>query len=112
MISRKKSRPISKMIISELDAMVAEFDREFIADSFGPVDRKAKARMSRAKRKPGRPRVGAGSQAICVTIEKSLLQRADRLARRLGVSRAKLIAVGLARIVKSAGRAAPPHHET
>ncbi len=100
-MSRKNSRPISEMTVGELDAMAAEFDREFIADTFGPMDDEAKARHLRAKKKRGRPRVGAGSQVISVTIEKGLLKRADRLAKRLGMSRAKLIAVGLFRIMSS-----------
>ncbi len=102
MSPRKNSRPIAKMITKELDAMVAEFDREFVADSFGPMDGKARARLGRAKRKRGRPRVGAGSQVVSVTIEKRLLKKVDRLAKRIGVSRAKLIAVGLLKITKAA----------
>jgi len=98
----KKSRPITKMSTTALDAMVAEFDREFVADSFGPMDSKARAHLHRAKRKRGRPRVGAGSQVVSVTIEKRLLRKVDRLAKRLGVSRAKLIAVGLLKITKAA----------
>ncbi len=90
------------MTTEELDAMVAEFDREFVADSFGPMDNKAKERHQRAKKKRGRPRVGAGSQMVSVTIEKRLLKKVDRLAKRLGVSRAKLIAVGLLKVMKAA----------
>lgn len=102
MSPKKNARPIAKMTTKELDAMVAEFDREFVADNFGPMDGKAIARIGRAKRKRGRPRVGAGSQVVSVTIEKRLLKKVDRLARRLGVSRAKLIAVGLLKIMKAA----------
>jgi len=102
MSPRKKTRPIAKMTTRELDAMVAEFDREYAADSFGPMDSKAKARLCRAKGKRGRPRVGAGSQMVSVTIEKRLLKKVDRLAKRLGVSRAKLIAVGLLKIMRAA----------
>ncbi len=100
-MSRKNSRPISEMTVGELDAMAAEFDREFIADTFGPMDDEATTLHRRMKRKRGRPRVGAGSQVISVTIEKGLLKRADRLAKRLGMSRAKLIAVGLFRIMNA-----------
>jgi len=100
-MSRKNSRPISEMTVGELDAMAAEFDREFIADTFGPMDDEARALHRRMKKKRGRPRVGAGSQAISVTIEKGLLKRADRLAKGLGMSRAKLIAVGLLRIMNA-----------
>lgn len=101
---KNSSRSIAKMTTLQLDSMVAEFDREFIADSFGSMDAKSKARHRQAKKKRGRPRVGAGSQVISVTIEKRLLRRADRLARRLGISRAKLIAVGLLRMMKAGGR--------
>ncbi len=101
MSARKNSRSIAKMTTAELNSMVTEFDREFVADSFGTMDPKARARYRRAKRKRGRPQVGAGSQVISVTIERSLLRRADRLARRLGISRAKLIAVGLLTAMKA-----------
>ena len=103
--SRAKSTPISKMSTEDLDAMVAEFDREFIADTFGPMTQAAKERHQRArKKKRGRPRVGSGTKMISVTVEKTLLKRVDRLAKRLGMSRAKLIAVGLWRVVKAADR--------
>ncbi len=102
MSPKKTSRPIAKMTTKALEAMVAEFDREFVADSFGPMDSNARARLRRAKRKRGRPRVGAGSQVVSVTIERRLLKKVDRLAKRLGVSRAKLIAVGLLKITKAA----------
>ncbi len=39
---------------------------------------------------------------ISLTIEKRLLKKVDRVAKRLGVSRAKLIAVGLLKITKAA----------
>ena len=102
MSSKKNSRPIAKMTTKELDAMFAEFDREFVADGFGPVGGKARARLRRAKTNRGRPRVGAGSQVVSVTIERRLLKKVDRLAKRLGVSRAKLIAVGLLKITRAA----------
>lgn len=104
MSARRNSTSIAKMTISQLDAMVAEFDREFIADSFGPMDAKAKALHQRAKKKRGRPRLGAGSQVISVTIEKRLLRQVDQLARQLGISRAKLIAVGLFKMMKAGAR--------
>lgn len=107
MSPKKNPRPIAKRTTKELDAMVAEFDREFVADSFGSMDGTAKECLKRAKRKRGRPRVGAGSQMVSVTIEKRLLKKVDRLAKRLGVSRAKLIAVGLLKITKAAE---PPEH--
>ena len=51
--------------------------------------------LARARRKPGRPPVGAGAKRIQVTVERSLLQRADDLAERENVTRAEVIARGL-----------------
>jgi len=39
--------------------------------------------------------VGAGAKRIQVTVERSLLQRADDLAKRENVTRAQVIARGL-----------------
>ena len=94
---RKKvgTKPVDKLTKAQLDKMAAEFDREFVADTFGPSTAEAKERLRRAKRKRGRPRIGAGSKAISVTIEKTLLKRIDRLVKRRKTTRAKLISRGL-----------------
>jgi hypothetical protein len=101
-----KRTAVASLTSEVLDKMSAEFDREFVADTFGPPPRAVTARLRRAKRKPGRPRVGAGTKAISVTIEKTLLQRVDRLAKRRKTSRAKLIAQGLQTVLKDAATAA------
>lgn len=72
-----------------------EFDKEFAADTFGPMPPEAEAKWQKAKRKPGRPRVGQGTQVISVSLEKGLLARSDALAERLGIARSALIAYGL-----------------
>jgi hypothetical protein len=95
-----RSKPVDKRTKAELDEMSAEFDREFVADTFGPPTPETKKRLLRAKRKPGRPRVGAGSKPISVTVERTLLSRIDRIARRRGTTRAKLIARGLRAVLK------------
>ncbi|MBU0718558.1 MAG: hypothetical protein KJ749_09950 [Planctomycetes bacterium] len=102
---RKKTeaKPVKKLTNAELQRMSAEFDREFVADTFGPPTPDAKARLRRAKRKPGRPRIGEGSKAISVTVEKTLLCKVDRIAKRDGTTRAKLIAWGLKAILKKDG---------
>lgn len=87
------------MTNDEIEAMSAEFDREFIADTFGPIPAGVKARLERARRKRGRPRVGAGAKAISVTIEKTLLRRVDRIAKLRETTRARLIASGLQTVV-------------
>ncbi len=95
-----KAKPVGKRTGAELDKMSAEFDREFVADTFGPPTPEAKKRLRNAKRKRGRPRVGAGSKPISVTVEKTLLSRVDRLAKRRKTTRAKLIARGLKAVLK------------
>jgi hypothetical protein len=45
--------------------------------------------------KRGRPRTGKGVKVIALSVEKSLLARADARAKAEGVSRAALIARGL-----------------
>ena len=92
---KTKAKSVKKLTRAELEKMSAEFDREFVADTFGPPTPEAKAQLRRAKRKPGRPRIGAGSKAISVTVEKTLLWRVDRIAKRLRTTRARLIARGL-----------------
>jgi hypothetical protein len=93
-------RAASKTNDRDLDRTTAEFDREFVADTFGPLTPQAKARWQKAKRKRGRPRVGAGAKPVTVTIEKTLLRQVDVIARRCHTSRAALIARGLRRMVQ------------
>jgi hypothetical protein len=98
---KKRGKPHTAMTTAELRAATAEFDREFVADTFGPPTPQQRAQDSRARRKRGRPRVGRGAKTISVTIEKGLLAKTDRLARRLGTSRATLIARGLRSVIES-----------
>ena len=84
-----------------------EFDREFVVDSFKPPSPKARARWQEAKHKRGRPAVGKGSKVVSVSIERGLLERSDELARRMRISRARLIARGLRAVLASQGIEAP-----
>jgi hypothetical protein len=64
--STKKNRrmPHTAMTTTELRAATAEFDREFVADTFGPPTPQQRAQDRRARRKRGRPRVGQGAKTI------------------------------------------------
>ncbi len=93
------AKPYGEMSTAELRRATAEFDREFVGDTFGPPSARQRAQLARARRKPGRPRVGAGAKTISVTVEEGLLLQADRLAKRLHVPRAVLIARGLRAVV-------------
>ncbi len=82
------------------EAVAAEFDREFVVDTFRPLSAAQRRQWNRiraktGRAKPGRPRVGGGVERVSVTIERSLLKLEDREAKRLGISRARLIAMGL-----------------
>jgi hypothetical protein len=96
-------KPYQEMNTDELAEATAEFDKEFVADTFGPMTPEMRARWEAAKRKPGRPRDGQGVQVISVSIEKELLARSDALAKRKKISRARLIARGLKAVLAAEG---------
>lgn len=81
-----------------------EFDREFIIDTFAEPSSRDRARFEAARRKPGRPREGHGAQVISVSVERRLLAVCDELARKLGITRARLIARGLRAVLAAEGR--------
>jgi hypothetical protein len=105
MAKRFKTKAFSAMTADELAEATAEFDREFIADEFGPPDAAARARWARAKRRAGRPIRGRGAKPISVTVELGILKRTDRLAKKLKVSRAQLIERGLRTVLRQYERA-------
>ena len=78
---RKQAKPFWEMNTEQLAAATAEFDKEFIADTFRPMTVAERARWQRIKRKPGRPRKGRGVKVISVSVEKDLLKQSDALAR-------------------------------
>ena len=88
------SKPYWEMTTAELREATKEFDQEFIGDTFRPPTPQQRARFERA-RKRGRPRNGLGAKTISVTVEKRVLARTDRLAKKLHVPRAVLVARGL-----------------
>jgi hypothetical protein len=54
------------------------------------------------RRGPGRPVRGRGAKPVNVTIEKGLLERADRYAADQGITRAELVARALDRLLPKA----------
>ncbi len=96
-MSGKKSlvRSYERMSLDDLREATKQFDEEMAVDrsrALTPAERKA---WEKARRKPGRPRRGAGAKVISVSVERGLLARCDALARTLGISRASLIERGL-----------------
>jgi hypothetical protein len=79
----------------ELAAETAEFDREMVVSKSRALTPAERHTWEEARRKPGRPKRGAGVKVISVSVERRLLDRSDALARSLGISRAALIERGL-----------------
>jgi hypothetical protein len=92
------------MKADELAEATAAYGREMAIDAFRPLTKAERVRWNRARRNPGRPRRGKGVKVISVSVEQDLLLASDRLARRLGVSRARLIERGLRVILEGAGK--------
>jgi hypothetical protein len=101
---RKASKHFHTMKTSDLAEATAAYGREMIVDEFKTLSKSARDCWERAQRKPGRPRRGKGVKVISVSVEQNLLQRSDKLARSLGVSRARLIERGLRVVLASDGK--------
>lgn len=93
--TRKGHKAFRTMRAGELAEATAAYGQEMIIDDFKPMSKPARDRWQRALRKPGRPRRGKGVKVIAVSVEQDLLQRSDRLAKELNISRARLIERGL-----------------
>ena len=86
---------------AEKQRVVAEFDKEFVPTRpLTPAQRKL---WQKARRKPGRPKVGQGVKVISLSVERGLLKRADALARQRKLSRAELVAQLLHAALAKAG---------
>ena len=92
---KKMWKPYTEMNTAELGEATAEFDKEFISDTFKPLSPKQRRLWNNVKRGRGRPKVGKGVKVISVSIEKSLLAEFDRLAKKANLSRARLISHGM-----------------
>jgi len=99
----KKNRPYDRdqfMAFSEAQRrrIVAQLEAETPQRRLArsrPLNAAERKRWRRFQQKLGRPRVGRGSQAISLTIEKGLLDQADAFAKRRGLSRSQLVAESL-----------------
>ncbi len=91
-----------RLSIEDLRKATKAFNQEMIVDRSRPLSAVERRAWETARRKPGRPRRGAGVKVVSVSVERELLARSDALARDLGISRASLIELGL-RVVLEAG---------
>jgi hypothetical protein len=105
MAMSKERKKYWNMTGDELAKATQEFDQENVAETFGPMTPRAEAAWRKARRK--RPRVRSRAdkalKVVSVGIEAGLLERADHLARKRGISRAKLVEEGLKSVLAKNG---------
>ena len=97
---RARRKPLD---LEQLAKSASEFDHEFVVDGFAEPSSAQRSLFERARRKPGRPKEGRGAQVISVSVERSLLERSDALAKTMGITRARLVARGLKAVLAAEG---------
>jgi hypothetical protein len=104
----KFSRPDGSFDFEALtDAQKEEFYQEcetISADKAKPLTPAQRRLHARTKRR-GRPRKGKGAEIISLSIEKTLLRQAERLAKAEGLSRSDLFSRGLRALLAVKGAA-------
>jgi hypothetical protein len=93
-MSKPKHKPYPQMTTDELAAATADLDREHAGTPGRPLNRREREEHRKA-RKMGRPKIGQGVKVISLSVEQGLLKRADALAKRRKISRAKLVSQAL-----------------
>jgi hypothetical protein len=105
----KRKSPVETFLALSDDEKSAAV-REFDAPSedgygFGQLSPESRKLWQKAKRKRGRPKIGAGAAKVLVSVERGLLRRADAFAKREGISRSQLFARGLSALMETRRRA-------
>jgi hypothetical protein len=103
---KKKPTPIEAfeaLPAAEKERQAAEFDKEFVANTFRPLTPAQRRLWKKARRKPGRPRVGQGTKIVSLTPEKGLLRRVDAAAKKRKLKRTELVSQALEAVL-SRGR--------
>jgi hypothetical protein len=98
----KPKKPYWEMTTAELREATREFDAPMPGLPGKPLSAAGRRDLARARRR-GRPRVGLGAEKIRISVERELLGKADRKAKRLRISRSELIARCLRQGLKLAG---------
>ncbi len=101
-MSKKHKTPIERFLAlpdERKEAEVSKYDRRI---PLAKSRRLTSAEKKRWHKAVGRPTVGAGAKPVSVTIERRLLERTDRFAKRHKVKRSELIAQGLELVLKRA----------
>jgi hypothetical protein len=94
-VNSKLPVPYNTMTAEELERETAHYEQEIPDSRIRPLTVSERAEERKARRRPGRPTIGKGSEKINITIERGLLREADQLAKRHGSSRSRIIAMAL-----------------
>jgi hypothetical protein len=78
----------------EKEAVYQSVDREFSQAETKPLSAAERRLWAKAKRKPGRPQIGAGAARVPISIERTLLKRVDDFAKSHKLSRSQVLARG------------------
>lgn len=95
MSKKRIEKPYTEMNTEELAKATAEFDEEFVADTFLPLTPEMQARWEQARRQGSSSAKNNGERTIAVHLDQQLLARCEALAKKLGISRDGLVARGL-----------------
>jgi hypothetical protein len=102
----KRKKKYWNMTSDELGAATREFDQEGVAETFRPMTPKEEKAWQAAvrKRPAARTKNGEDVKVISIGIDAGLLRRADAVAKKRGISRAKLVAEGLKAVLARSGK--------
>src|SRR5437660_10394771 len=100
-MNKTKRKPYDRMTTAELREATKEYDRPFALARSKPLTPHQKELHRQAKRR-GRPQVGNGASRVLISVERGLLERADKFAKRHQISRSHLIARGLEAVLNGA----------
>jgi hypothetical protein len=93
----KRKKKYWNMTTDELAEATREFDQEGVAETFRPMTPAEEAAWQSAVHKQPADRTTDGKdvKVISLGIQSGLLKRADAVAKKRGISRAKLVAEAL-----------------
>jgi hypothetical protein len=103
MSSKRSAKPYWEMTTKELAAATKDLDAEFVAEKAKSLMPVMRARWARAKAKRSSAKNGAQDEVVAVRLEKQLLDRCTKLAKRKRISRDFLIAWGLRAVLAAEG---------
>jgi hypothetical protein len=89
------SRDYEALSESQREEVSRFYDQPIPESELRPMTPGERRRWRRIKKSMGRPRIGAGSKVISLSVERGLLARADAYAKQAGLKRAQLVAIGL-----------------